>query len=285
MHKLFRTEAGVILEAGPAFYQLDHFDFDRLFQANSPNAFINEQLDSSRAQVVTKASVDLAGSFLPPIGNQEVWASGVTYKQSKSAREAESREAGGAVFYDMVYSAERPELFFKATARRTRGHGAKVRIRRDSSWNVPEPELTLAINSNGRVFGFTIGNDMSSRSIEGENPLYLPQAKTYHGSCSIGPCLVVPDDPSSFKDNQIALQIFRSNAKQNCLFQGSTSLEMLNRTFKELADYLYLENDFPDGAYLMTGTGIVPDDGFTLQSGNLIAITVEGIGTLENEVE
>ena len=191
----------------------------------------------------------------------------------------ESEEAGGDRFYDLVYDAERPELFLKATSRRVRPPGATVGIRSDSTWDVPEPELTLAINRSGRVFGATIGNDMSSRSIEGENPLYLPQAKVYTGSASLGPCLLVGSLPGP--EDEITLRISRSGEEA---FRGTTALSQLKRTYDELAGFLFRENDFPDGALLMTGTGIVPDHPFTLQEGDVVSITIDGIGTLENTV-
>ena len=217
--------------------------------------------------------------WLPPLESQEVWASGVTYYRSREARMEESEQAGGDVFYDKVYEAERPELFFKATPARARGHGAPICIREDSSWDVPEPELTIAVNAAGRVFGYTIGNDVSSRSIEGENPLYLPQAKVYRGSCAMGPALCVGDPPS--KDTSIGLTIERAG---NVAFEDSTTLHQLKRGLEELAGYLFRENDFPEGAYLMTGTGIVPSTDFTLQSGDVVKISIEGLGTLCNQV-
>tara|TARA_Y100000766_G_scaffold120198_1_gene103206 strand:- start:2829 stop:3446 length:618 start_codon:yes stop_codon:yes gene_type:complete len=191
----------------------------------------------------------------------------------------ESEQAGGDRFYDLVYEADRPELFFKATARRIQDPGEPVGIRSDSTWDVPEPELTLAINSEGQVFGATVGNDMSSRSIEGENPLYLPQAKVYSGSASLGPCLLVGSLPGP--EAEISLHISRNG---DDAFHGTTTLSQLKRSYEELAGFLFQENDFPDGALLMTGTGIVPDHPFTLQPGDIIRISISGIGTLENTV-
>jgi 2-dehydro-3-deoxy-D-arabinonate dehydratase len=191
----------------------------------------------------------------------------------------ESEEAGGDRFYDLVYDAERPELFFKATSRRVRGPGETVGIRSDSNWDVPEPELTLAINRDGKVFGATVGNDMSSRSIEGENPLYLPQAKVYTGSTALGPCLLVGSLPGP--EDEIVLSISRDGGE---VFRGATSLSQLKRSYDELAGFLFRENDFPDGAFLMTGTGIVPDHPFTLRTGDVVRISIDGIGTLENPV-
>jgi 2-dehydro-3-deoxy-D-arabinonate dehydratase len=192
----------------------------------------------------------------------------------------ESKDAGGGSFYDRVYSAARPELFFKANGRRVVGHGGKVRIRSDAKWSVPEPELTLAISSDGEIVGYTIGNDMSSRDIEGENPLYLPQAKVYDGSCALGPCVLLAEGPLS-KSTEIRIEILRDERE---VFSGSTSLTELKRDPEELVRYLFRESSFPQGAYLMTGTGIVPGDDFTLVGGDVIRIGIGEIGTLENTV-
>jgi 2-dehydro-3-deoxy-D-arabinonate dehydratase len=193
----------------------------------------------------------------------------------------ESKSSGGGDFYDRVYEAARPELFFKATASRVRGHGQPVRIRRDSRWNVPEPELALVISSSGTIVGYTIGNDMSSRDIEGENPLYLPQAKVYDGSCGLGPGILVSSAPLP-PETGIRLLIRRGGADA---FDGSTTLASLKRQPRELVDYLYRDNSFPRGCVLLTGTGVVPPDEFTLASGDEIHITIEPIGTLINTVE
>jgi 2-dehydro-3-deoxy-D-arabinonate dehydratase len=227
---------------------------------------------------VTHSQVNSA-RFLAPIDRQEVWASGVTYKRSKVAREEESE--GAAQFYDKVYSALRPELFFKATPERTAAHGEPIRVRADSKWNVPEPELTLVISPDLRIVGYTIGNDVSSRDIEGENPLYLPQAKVYHGSCSIGPVITLANaipDPSKC---EIRLIIHRN---KQVAFDGSTSFSQMNRTPKELVEWLGKENRFPHGVMLMTGTGIVPPDSFSLGIGDVVDISISGIGTLTNPV-
>jgi len=216
----------------------------------------------------------------PPIGTQEVWAAGVTYFRSRTARMEEAKSAGGGDFYDRVYEAERPELFFKATPHRVRGHGDAVRIRRDATWNVPEPELALVVTSSGAIVGYTIGNDMSSRDIEGENPLYLPQAKVYEGSCALGPCVLLADR-SLPETTSISISIERSGS---IVFQGQTTLDMLKRKPQDLAGYLFRENTFPAGVYLMTGTGIVPDDTCTLAHGDVIHISIDGIGTLTNHV-
>ena len=218
---------------------------------------------------------------LAPIDHQEIWAAGVTYLRSKVARMEESKESGGDTFYDKVYSAERPEIFYKGNKLRSVGPGGKVRIRKDSHWNVPEPELTLFINSAGLLAGYSIGNDMSSRDIEGENPLYLPQAKVYDGAAGLGPCLLITEktlDPST----EIAIWINRGGQQ---VFEGNTQISQMKRGHQELVDYLTMELSFPAGAYLMTGTCIVPDPPFTLQSGDHIFIQIEPIGILENIVQ
>lgn len=216
------------------------------------------------------------GDALPPIEQtQEVWASGVTYLRSRVEREAESTVAD---VYAKVYEAERPEIFFKAVGWRVSGPWDKIRIRKDSDWNVPEPELTLVINRCGQIVGYTVGNDVSSRSIEGENPLYLPQAKCYDGSCALGPGIVLVEDPG---DVAINLLITRDGKE---VFNGDARTSQMKRTFPELAEYLTREMSFPAGVFLMTGTGIVPGDGFTLQPDDVVKITV-GELTLENVVE
>lgn len=226
--------------------------------------------------VVPVASVNL----LPPIDQQEVWAAGVTYIRSKAARERESE--GAARFYDMVYTADRPELFFKATARRVVGTGAPVRIRKDARWSVPEPELALVVSPDLRIVGYTIGNDMSSRDIEGENPLYLPQAKLYDGSCSLGPVITLAEGFPQQPD-QVSIRLVITRGGQ-VVFEGATTLAQMARKLPDLVAWLGRDNSFPDGAILLTGTGIVPPDDFTLASGDGIAISIAGIGTLENRV-
>jgi 2-dehydro-3-deoxy-D-arabinonate dehydratase len=216
----------------------------------------------------------------PVAREQEIWAAGVTYYRSRDARMEEAKSAGGGDFYDRVYSAERPELFFKATARRVVGPNSKVAIRDDASWSVPEPELTLVIARSGKIVGYTIGNDMSSRDIEGENPLYLPQAKVYDRSCAIGPCILVVPGPLP-PSTEIRLEIRRGGEIH---FSGSTALSALKRDPVQLVDYLYRNNSFPSGCLLLTGTGIVPPDSFTLQHGDEIRITIPPIGSLINTV-
>ncbi|MEI9978681.1 MAG: fumarylacetoacetate hydrolase family protein [Edaphobacter sp.] len=222
----------------------------------------------------------LHAPLLAPVSNQEVWAAGVTYYSSRRARIAESKDAGGGDFYDRVYSAERPELFFKALGPKVAGPDSMVRIRRDATWSVPEPELTLVINPRGQIIGYTIGNDMSSRDIEGTNPLYLPQAKVYDRSCAIGPGILIRNTPLPAA-TQISLEILRSN---QTVFSGTTTLTELKRDPATLVEYLFRDQTFPHGCFLLTGTGIVPPDSFTLHSEDVIRISIEGIGTLENTV-
>lgn len=220
-------------------------------------------------------------TLLAPIANQEVWAAGVTYFRSRTARMEEAQTAGGGTFYDRVYQAERPELFYKSSPHRVVGPGGTVHIRKDSKWNVPEPEWTLLLAPSGKIIGYTVGNDMSSRDIEGENPLYLPQAKVYDRSCALGPCILVRDQPLR-PETTVHLEIFRD---KHCVFDNSTTLSQMKRGPQELAEYLFRENSFPNGCFLMTGTGIVPPDSFTLAAGDMVRITIDGIGVLENRVD
>jgi 2-dehydro-3-deoxy-D-arabinonate dehydratase len=217
--------------------------------------------------------------LLAPLDAQEVWAAGVTYKRSQQARERESIGAGS--FYDKVYSADRPELFFKATPHRVVGSGGRVRIRKDSRWNVPEPELTLVISPTMRLVGFTAGNDMSSRDIEGENPLYLPQAKFYDHCCAIGPVITLVESMPPLAEVTIRLVIERADQP---VFDGTTSVAQMKRTPEDLISWLRRDNSFPAGVFLLTGTGIIPPDDFTLAPGDLIHIDIAGIGRLSNEV-
>jgi 2-dehydro-3-deoxy-D-arabinonate dehydratase len=215
---------------------------------------------------------------LPPIGSQEVWAAGVTYLRSRTARMEESATAGGSDFYDRVYHAHRPELFFKATSHRVVGHGQTMRLRKDSRWNVPEPELTLAFSNRGELLGYCVGNDLSSRDIEGENPLYLPQAKVFDTCAALGPGLLLTDAyPPG--DTMIRMTIRRENRD---LFRGETQIANMKQSFENLREHLFRHNSFPHGCYLMTGTGIIPADDFTLQSGDEISIMIDNVGTLTN---
>lgn len=274
--KLYNTTRGVLVtdNLGQQCGTLGSIPWDDLIAA--PNLFDRADKALAGPSVTPPAGEEV----LAPIGSQEVWAAGVTYYRSRSARMEESKDTGGGTFYDRVYSAERPELFFKATSRRVIGTGGNIRIRSDATWSVPEPELTLVINPNAEIVGYTIGNDMSSRDIEGENPLYLPQAKVYDGSCALGPCVLLADAPLP-KTTTIAVNILR---KGGVVFAGSTSVAEIKREFTELVSFLYRDSTFPAGAYLMTGTGVVPEDNFTLAHGDIVAITIEGIGTLSNTV-
>jgi 2-dehydro-3-deoxy-D-arabinonate dehydratase len=273
--RLFRTAAGNFVEDDGEHYRVDGLNWDELLGREDLLDFLTKFI-ANAPQSAEFQSAEL----LAPIVQQEVWAAGVTYYRSRGARMEESKDAGGGNFYDRVYSAERPELFFKSTASRTVGHGGKVRIRADAHWSVPEPELTLVVSPAGRINGYTIGNDMSSRDIEGENPLYLPQAKVYNGSCALGPGILVSAHPLP-RATEIVLEILRQGRVE---FADSVALTELKRDPQVLIDYLLRDNLFPAGCFLMTGTGIVPPSTFTLASGDIIRITVEPIGTLENEV-
>jgi 2-dehydro-3-deoxy-D-arabinonate dehydratase len=276
--KLYRTQQGIVVEEAAQFYLIKDHSWDDFLNDDQLYVKIKNLiplLDPSEG-----ARNAITEGLYPPVGNQEIWASGVTYFRSKLGRQEESKDSGGATFYELVYHADRPELFMKATGPRAVGHGDQVRIRKDSTWDVPEPELTLVISSTGKIIGYTIGNDMSSRSIEGENPLYLPQAKIYDGSAAVGPCILVTDGPLS-PDTQISLNIKRAD---ELVFEDTISISQIKRDFQELVNYLFAEYTFPKGALLMTGTGIVPDSSFTLASGDEISISISGIGTLTNTV-
>ena len=276
--KLYRTSKGVFVEEGGKFYLVPEADWDDLI--SSPDLYARVRAATGEAAASNFAPNLDPGTVLAPVVSQEVWAAGVTYYRSRNARIDESKDAGGGSFYDRVYAAERPELFFKATGRRVVGPGSAVRIRSDAKWSVPEPELTLLMNPAGEIVGYTIGNDMSSRDIEGENPLYLPQAKVYDGSCALGPCVLLATEPLD-KATTVRLEIARQG---KTVFTGSTTLAELKRDPKELARFLFRDNSFPQGVFLMTGTGIVPGNDFTLAHGDAIRISIAGIGTLENHV-
>jgi 2-dehydro-3-deoxy-D-arabinonate dehydratase len=275
--KLYRTATGAIVEHEGAFYQLPDPSWDALISGDDLLNHLQRRINSL-SPLVGLAMDDL--NMIAPIGSQEVWAAGVTYFRSRDARMEESQSAGGGSFYDRVYSADRPELFFKAAPHRVVGPNQSVRIRRDSKWNVPEPELTLVISSKGQIVGYTIGNDMSSRDIEGENPLYLPQAKVYDGSCALGPGILVSNEMLP-KTAAIELKIDRAG---QVAFSGKTTLAELKRDPRELVEYLYRETSFPNGCFLLTGTGIVPPSTFTLEAGDRISIAIDGIGVLVNPV-
>jgi len=276
--RIYKTNKGIVVHQGNDFFLSKESDWDKFINRRDLFKKVNDEVKS------LSVNADLSGlvtnNSTPPIGTQEIWAAGVTYLRSREARMEESKDAGGGDFYAKVYEANRPELFFKAPSYRTVGSGEIVRIRKDSHWNVPEPELTLFICSEGTIEGYTIGNDMSSRDIEGENPLYLPQAKSYNASAAIGPCLFVPGKPIH-PDSMIRLEIKRQN---ELIFSGEISINRMKRKHTELVEYLFRETSFPNGVYLMTGTGVVPPDHFTLKSGDEIKISIDNIGTLLNIV-
>ena len=280
--KLYRTTSGYVVEEHDRFYLPEKDNgrgepWEALTAKEDLHGHLQRQIQGGGwIEGARPALQDLQA----PIGNQEVWAAGVTYYRSREARIQESKSAGGGDFYDRVYDAERPELFFKATPHRVVGPNGKVAIREDSSWSVPEPELALLVSPKGKIVGYTIGNDMSSRSIEGENPLYLPQAKVYDRSCALGPCILVAPEPLP-SSTEIRLEIVRGAKNE---FAGTTTLASLKRDPASLVDYLYRSNSFPAGCFLLTGTGIVPPDSFTLAPGDEIRIAVTGIGTLVNAV-
>ena len=276
--KLYKTKEGSILEHGDRFYVVDDCGWDDLITRDDLGEYLKRRLPLLAP--ADGGRLKLAGSLLAPIGSQEVWAAGVTYQRSRAARMEESESAGGGDFYDRVYLAERPELFFKATPHRVVGPGGNVAIRHDASWSVPEPELALLISPRGKIVGYTIANDMSSRDIEGENPLYLPQAKVYDRSCALGPCILVASEPLN-RATEIRLEILRQS---QAVFTGRTTLSELRREPASLVLYLFRDNSFPSGCFLLTGTGIVPPDSFTLEPGDEIRISVERIGTLVNFV-
>ncbi|PSL07264.1 fumarylacetoacetate hydrolase family protein [Cecembia rubra] len=272
--KLYRSANKIIIAHEGKHYIAQTQDWDHL--VNQSNLYKKLQEEINPFNEVIWEAKDLKA----PIGTQEIWAAGVTYMRSKEARMEESKESGAAVFYSKVYDAERPELFFKSTHYRVANPGGQVNIRKDSKWNVPEPELTLFINKDKEIVGYTIGNDMSSRDIEGENPLYLPQAKCYDYSAAIGPCLWIPKEPID-PDTKIYMKIERN---WKTVFEGQISINQMKRKHGELAEYLTREMSFPKGVYLMTGTCLVPDDSFTLQADDIIHIEIDGIGKLTNKV-
>jgi 2-dehydro-3-deoxy-D-arabinonate dehydratase len=273
--KIYKTNKGILIESEGKRYLSKHTSWD---------VFLNQEnfYESVKAEILDATLFDETENLEihAPIQSQEIWAAGVTYLRSRDARMEESKISGGDTFYDKVYDADRPEIFFKATPHRCVGPNQKVRIRKDSTWNVPEPELTLALNNKGQIIGYTIGNDMSSRSIEGENPLYLPQAKTYDGSAAIGPCIYISDKPIP-SDTKIKMTIHRAGKK---LYDDEIEISRMKRQHTELVEFLYRECSFPNGCFLMTGTCLVPSNDFTLQSDDEITIDIDHIGTLKNFV-
>lgn len=270
--RVYRTARGTIAEEDGTFHRLA-LDWDALINRADVHGYLRHALDRS-------AGDEELGKVLAPIGSQEVWAAGVTYYRSRTARLEESKDGGGSSFYDKVYDSARPELFFKAAPWRVRGPGDPIRVRRDARWSVPEPEIALCISARGEIVGYTIGNDVSSRDIEGENPLYLPQAKIYDGSCALGPAMFVSPDPLS-GDTPIELRVTRAGS---VVTEGRTTFSQMRRDPRQLVEYLFREISFPTGCLLLTGTGIVPPDEFTLQPGDEVRIHVEPIGTLVNTV-
>lgn len=272
---LYRLQDGLFVESDGSYFNVGESSLDALLTQEN----LHQHLTSVAATAKPEEYLDL-NLLEAPIEHQEVWASGVTYYRSRSARIEESKDAGGGDFYDRVYSAERPELFFKAVAHKVAGPNSIVKIRADAKWSVPEPELTLVTNPRGQIVGYTIGNDMSSRDIEGANPLYLPQAKVYDRSCALGPGILIQSEPMP-AETEIAMAIHRDG---NIEFSGTIRLSEMKRDPQVLVEYLYRDQSFPYGCFLLTGTGIIPPDAFTLKSGDEIRISISGIGTLINRV-
>jgi len=278
MH-LYKTSEGNFFVHNKNAYRIKQ-DWDTIINHDNLYTYlvgITEKYEEVAPEILKAAIVS---NLLAPIGSQELWAAGVTYLRSRDARMEESKSSGASDCYQQVYDAERPELFFKSLAHRVSAHKEPVNIRKDSVWNVPEPELTLLINSKGRINGYTIGNDMSSRSIEGENPLYLPQAKMYERAAALGPCIFVTEEPIS-PSTIIDLNIERNGQS---VFTGQIALDRMKRAHTELVSFLFRGFRFPNGVMLMTGTGVVPPDDFTLKAGDEVNIMIQGIGTLTNTV-
>ena len=277
MLRLYRTTTGPVMERDGGLF-LVYENWDALISRdNLPLHLKGLRADDFEPLVeATPGSLEIRA----PLSGQEVWAAGVTYIRSREARKEESASAGGGGYYERVYDADRPELFFKCMPYRVRGHRQPIRIRSDARWSVPEPELTLVISAGGRIVGFTIGNDVCSRDIEGENPLYLPQAKIYDGSCAIGPGILLTDRGLP-PETKIEVMVIRDGV---VAYHDSTELSRMRRSPRELVDYLYRELSFPRGCLLMTGTGIIPPSDFSLRQGDEVRITIEPIGTLINSV-
>lgn len=277
--KVFRTREGAVLEESGKYFSVDENNWDRFI--NDDDLFAKAQGIIKSGKAAAFANLEQGHDILPPMVSQELWGCGVTYNTSKEGRQEESKDPAGAAFYARAYEAERPEVFFKAMAHRVVGHGGKVRIRKDSTWDAPEPELTMMVTSSGKIVGYTIGNDMSSRSIEGENPLYLPQAKTYDGCASLGPCILLTND--DFPASAMIEMTVQREGKQ--AYKGSVNINRMRRSHKELVSYVFRECTFPQGCLVMTGTGVVPSSDFTLKKGDVVSITLEPIGTLTNTVD
>ena len=277
--KLYKTKQGIVIENDSSYYLVGDQDWDAYVNDDQLYSKLKKAIEHLNSTPVGKNLIE--SEVQAPIQSQEIWACGVTYLRSKVGRQEESKNAGGSDFYARVYEADRPEIFFKASAYRTVGPGEKVTIRKDSTWDVPEPELTLLITTSGKIIGYTIGNDMSSRSIEGENPMYLPQVKIYDGCASVGPCIYVTPEALP-ADTLIRMQITR---ERKAVFDGEIAINQIKRKLEDLVSYLYRELSFPHGCLLMTGTGIVPSSDFTLKKDDEIKITIDHIGMLINTVK
>jgi 2-dehydro-3-deoxy-D-arabinonate dehydratase len=274
--RLYRTTKGVLLEEDGRAALLPGADWDALLARND----LERRLRSALRKLRLKPFDPARAALLAPLGTQEVWAAGVTYYRSRDARMEESKAAGGGDFYAKVYEADRPEIFFKATPHRVSGPRKPLRIRKDSKWNVPEPELAVVANARGRIVGWTICNDMSSRDIEGENPLYLPQAKVYDQCCGLGPALWISGEPPA-PSTPVRIEILRGGV---VAFSGATGLDRLKRSPASLLEWLFRDNSFPAGVVLSTGTGVVPPNEFTLLPGDEVRITIDPVGTLVNRI-
>lgn len=274
---LYRIPIGAVVVTEGRHYAVDR-DWDEL--VNDPSLYdaLSETIAASEPDDTLAAEV---AAPLAPISKQEIWACGVTYQRSRTARMEEAQDAGGGDFYDRVYAAERPEVFFKATANRTVGHGQAMHLRRDSQWIVPEPELTLVVTSTAQIIGYTVGNDLSCRDLEGENPLYLPQAKTFDRCAAVGPAIFISPTPPP-PETGIRLRILRGGEP---VFDEGTTLRKMKRSLEELVGFLFRDNTHAHGCLVMTGTGIVPPDSFSLAAGDVVEITIDGIGTLSNTME
>ena len=276
---LLRTRQGPMLQHHGEIFPLEGHTWLDLVNRDDLPTMLPELITSG---AIHGTADFVSESILPPIDDrQELWAAGVTYMRSKDARMEESKTGGGSDFYDKVYHAERPELFFKATPHRVAGHHQAMHLRSDSKWIVPEPELTLVITRNGTVVGYTVGNDLSCRDIEGENPLYLPQAKTFDRCAALGPGVYVPQKPLS-PTTQIRLEISRAG---KAVFTGSITIDQIKKPLPSLVEYLFRDNSFPHGCLLMTGTGIVPPNDFSLRMGDTVRISIDSVGTLVNTME
>ena len=274
---LYRTSTGPVLHSDDSWYLIDR-PWNDLVNDDALFDTLTQMLPGLEADASLESA---AQTPLAPITDQEIWAAGVTYFRSKTARMEESQDAGGGDFYDRVYDAVRPEIFMKATAQRTVGPGDVMHRRNDSKWIVPEPELTLVITAAGKIIGYTVGNDLSCRDIEGENPLYLPQAKSFDRCASIGPAILIAKEPPA-KDAQIKMKITRS---EKTVFEDQTEIAQIKRGFEELAEFLFRDNSHANGCLLMTGTGIIPPDEFSLEKGDVVEIDIDGIGKLINSMD